>query len=172
MGGIRNIGDSQFSFNGCQYIMLDTCSVIEITNNNQEALNFIGETQKNNIALCYSIKTVEEINIIVQSKEIPKDKRLANLYLKNYINKSYNSADRIMNIINKIPNMYDQAIGSIDYNILNQAEVSGREFNLRWGDAVIYSLAKANDIDAIWTYDSDYKDASKNIVIFKGNKKK
>ncbi|XZH19979.1 type II toxin-antitoxin system VapC family toxin [Clostridium perfringens] len=171
-GNIININEPQINFENCKFVMLDTCSIIQLALDNEESVNFATEAAENNVTLCYSLKTLEELQILSESQNIPKDKRQANLNMNFFINKSQEQAERILNKIHKLPNMYNEPIGTLNYEVYSKARENQKEFNLRWGDAVIYTMAKNSDIDGIMTFDGDFRNVRNNITIFKGNKKK
>lgn len=169
MSKLININSPKIEFGNCQYIMIDTCTAKNIMNGQEEALKFAKATADNNIVLCYSIKTIEELNIINQRINIPPNKRQAMPNMGYYLTQGFIQTEQILNKLNKLPNMLPEAIGVINNEITKKATENGKEYKLRWGDSIIYTLAVENDIDGIWTYDGDYKSVSNNITIFKGN---
>lgn len=168
---IVNIHVPQIDFKNCKSIMLDTCSVIQLAADNQASLFFAQKAAESQITLCYSLKTLEELHILSESQNIPKEKWKARNNMGFLINKSQEQVDRIMNKIHKIPNMFNEPIGTFDYEVYKEARENEREFKLRWGDAVIYTMAKKNEIDGIMTFDGDYSTVARDLTIFKGNKK-
>lgn len=159
-----DFNNPQNKLNNCDIIALDTCSMINLASGDQRALNFARFTLNNNITLCYTIKSVEELQIIKEAHEIPKDKRQASLNMSNYIQNSYTEANNIITTINSLPNMYDEPIGEMNFDVIKQAKINAIAYNLRWGDAIIYTLIKQNEINHIWTFDKDWSNISDNDI--------
>lgn len=147
--------------------MLDTCVMINLASKDSAALEFVRYTLQNNIMLCYSSKSIEEIYIRSQSKNIPKDKRQAIPKIDIYINDSFNDADSIINAVNILPNMFKEPIGVVSPDNIKNIRNNSIQHTLGWGDATIYTLAKENEINHIWTVDRDWsrvKDSDMTII--------
>lgn len=155
-----DFNNPQNNLEKCEIIMLDTCTMINLASGQKDALEFVKFTLNNEIMLCYSSKSVEELNIMKQSKIFPRDKREANKEMDKFLEQSFLEKDGIINTLNTLGNMYPHPIGSTDGNILNEAELNSTKHKLRWGDAMIYTMAKQNDINCIWTYDQDWKNVN------------
>lgn len=151
----------------CEIIMLDTCTLINLATGDKSTLDFAKFTLNNDIMLCYSSKTEEELQIIQESKYIPKNKRVANLNMNNYLQESYNSTDSILNVVHALPNMFPNSIEFSGEGLNKISRENALAHNLRWGDAVIYTIAKNNDIKYIWSHDKDWtsvKDDEMTII--------
>lgn len=162
-----DFNNPQNKLNNCDFIALDTCSILNLVSGDQQALNFARFTLNNDITLCYTIKSVEELHIIKEAQNIPKNKRMALPNMGNYLQQSYAEANTILATINSLPNMYDEPIGNINAEVLRQAEINAITHKLRWGDAIIYTLVKQNNIGHIWTFDKDWSnviDSSMSIL--------
>lgn len=157
-----DFNNPQNKLNNCDIIVLDTCSMINLVAGYQDALNFAKFTLDNNIMLCYTIKSVEELHIMKESRIVPNDKQVASPNIGTYIRQSNFQANKILETINLLPNMYGDPIGNIDSKVLGQAELNANTNKLRWGDAVIYTLAKQNNFNYIWTYDKDWSNVIDN----------
>lgn len=166
-----NSDTKQIDFLNCQNLLLDTCSAIKLSQGDELTVKFLTETLKNNIGIGYSIKTLEEITIYSESQNIPYDKRQANKFIGNYINKSEEQADRIINKINKFPNVFKEPVGVLDNEIIKKAKQNKNSYKLKWGDAVIYTIAEDLKFDGIITHDSDFSRVNSNMRIFKLNNK-
>nr|WP_243894468.1 type II toxin-antitoxin system VapC family toxin [Clostridium perfringens] len=151
--------------------MLDTCTVIQLANENKDLLQFVKNAALNQVDFCYSVKTVEELNILSESQNFPPDKRQANANRGFFINSSQQQANRILNKINKIPNMCKEPIGEINSDMIPKIQENALKYKLRWGDAVILTIAKENNINGIVTFDGDYNHVAEDLTIFKGNNK-
>lgn len=171
MGEIIRIDNYASNFENINSIMLDTCAVIQITNKNPDAIKFLDKTNMNDVAIVQSIKTAEELMISSQNRNIPKEKRQANQHMGFFIKSSVTECERYINAIKEIPNFMG-TVGEINQDIYNKALENTVSYNLRWGDAVIYTIAKEKGIDAILTFDGDFSRVSNEITIFKGIKKK
>ncbi len=166
-----NINSPQIDFSQHKYIMLDTCTIMELFKENNDIVDFVKRAGTEQVVFCYSIKSMEELHIMVEKQNIPDNKRQAENNMMFHIKKSQEQVKRIIDKINKIPNMYTEPIGNMDYNLYLKAKETEKEYKLRWGDAVICTIAKENNINSIVTFDKDFKCASNDLVIFKGNKR-
>lgn len=140
----------------CEIIVLDTCSMINLASGFQNAIDFANFTLNNDIMLCYTVKSVEELHIMKEGRIIPKDKRIASLNMRTYIAQSDFQVSQILNTINLLDNMYGEPIGHIDSETWKQTRINADTHKLRWGDAMIYTIAKQNNLNHIWTYDQDW----------------
>ncbi|MGL5354875.1 MAG: hypothetical protein ACRDA5_16405 [Clostridium sp.] len=157
----------QNTLDKCETIMMDTCTVMKLASGDNDTVNFANFALNNDIMLCYSTKTIEELQIIQENIEFPKDKRTANLKLNWHLNRSYIKSDRIIKTVNSLPNMYEEPIEYDGNNFTNMAKDAALKHNLRWADSVIYTIAKSNEINFIWTHDSDWvnvKDADMTVI--------
>lgn len=157
----------QNKLNDCDIIMLDTCVMINLASKDNAALEFARYTLQNNIMLCYSSKSIEEIYIRSQSRNIPRNKRQAIPKIDMYINNSFNDANSIINAVNILPNMFKEPIGVVSPDNIKKIKNNSIQHTLGWGDATIYTLAKENDIKYIWTVDRDWsrlKDSDMTII--------
>lgn len=145
------------SLNSCDIVMLDTCVMFNLASSNRDAnvTNFAKFALNNDIMFCYSYKSVEEINIKSQYTTIPRNKRTALPQIGKYVADSFNKSEAILNVVNTLPNVYNEPVGSVDADILEKIRNNSLKHNLRWGDAAIYTIAKENGINYIWTMDSD-----------------
>lgn len=140
----------------CEIIMLDTCTIINLAAGDTNTLDFAKFTLNNDIILCYSSKTEEELQIIQESKIIPRNKKVANLNMNNYLKNSYNSTDSILNTVHSLPNMFPNSIEFSGEGLNKISRENALIHNLKWGDAVIYTIAKNNGIKCIWSHDKDW----------------
>lgn len=140
----------------CELILMDTCSIIKLVSGEQNAVDFAKFALNNDIMLCYSVKSLEELNIISQSKNFPKGVKKININNEVAINQSLVDADNAISILTKLPNVYPEPIGMIDSKAIEEIKNNSIKHKLRWGDATIYTQAKQNEIKYIWTYDQDW----------------
>jgi hypothetical protein len=141
----------------CDFIILDTCSIFHLAANQADAIKFAKFTLTNDIMLCYTIKSVEELNIVKESQCIPQDKRIASPNMPQYLQNSQQQVNAMLNTLHQLPNIYPEPIGEINSTTITDAQENALKHTLRWGDAMIYTLAKQNDCSYIWTYDRDWK---------------
>ncbi|NOW85903.1 putative nucleic acid-binding protein [Clostridium beijerinckii] len=157
-----DFNNPQNNLNNCDIIVLDTCSLINLASGDQDALNFAQFTLDNNITLCYTVKSVEELQINKEAQTIPKNKQVALPNMTSYLQQSYLKADAILTTVNSLPNMYDEPIGNINNGVLQQAKINAINNKLRWGDAIIYTLTKQSNFNYIWTFDKDWSNVVDN----------
>lgn len=138
-------------------IMIDTCTAIKIASADVNSIDFVKFTLNNDIALCYSTKTIEEIHIISESNTFPKRKKdYTKEQLPMLIQNSSNKAKAIIDTINLLPNMYPEAIEYAGKNFIKDITDNSVKHNLRIPDSAIYTIAKSNGINYIWSHDKDW----------------
>lgn len=138
-------------------IMIDTCTAIKIASADESSINFVQFALNNDIALCYSTKTIEEIHIISESNTFPKKKKdYTKEQLPMLIQNSTDKANSIINTINLLPNMYPEAIEYSGSDFIKDIKENSIKHNLRIPDSAIYTIAKSNGINCVWSHDSDW----------------
>lgn len=166
-----DFNNPQNKLGDCDIILLDTCTMLNLASRKPDALKFAEFALNNDIMFCYTSKSIEELHIMKQAKIIPKDKREAAPNMKDFLIRSYNISNNIINTMNTLPNMYPNPIGSIDTDIMDDIQTNSKKHNLRWPDATIFTLAKKNDINYIWTYDRDWVNVCDNKMTILTNKR-
>ena len=153
-----------------EFILIDTSVLLELVGYDEQTLrteevkDFFTRLAYNNNIITTSVKTWEELNIIL-GRKLPKDKR--NLFNNsNGFTNLYQKVEIVKETFNALPNVYSEPIGVIDNEIINKAQENAVKYKLKWGDSTIVSIAEREDVEHIWSLDCDYANVNNGMNIY------
>lgn len=174
MQNVFSIGNKNTCPPSGEIILADTSVLLELTGydnktvRTKEVHDFFVRLAYNNNIITTSVKTWEELNIILGSK-LPKDKsKLVNN--TNAFTDINQKVELIRGTFNALPNVYSEPIGIIDNNIIKMAQENAVKYNLKWGDSIIVSIAEHEKVSHLWSLDSDYAKVNNGISIYLDSK--
>ena len=152
-----------------EFILADTNIILDLVGKNRppwrviQVQNFFKELAKNDNLLLTTVKTWEELAIIIQSENLPKTKKeLRNNY--NTFNIANDQLEQIKTLFNSLPNVYDEPIGAINNDILPKIQANCLKHKLKWPDSTIYTIGIENSISNFWSSDGDWTTVQNNNI--------
>lgn len=169
---IQNMLDKSSLPKPGEIIVLDTSVVLGFTKQSREYSNdfnlcstFIQNTLANNNIVGITAKTFEELHLIAEARNFPKDKRdIVNI--NSNITQSHQLAQHIYLTLKKLNNFYPDFIGGqMPYGeLISQSIQNRRTHSMRLADSQIYTQAVYDGAFTICTLDKDWQTIKDNNV--------
>jgi predicted nucleic acid-binding protein len=156
--------DAKYLPESGEIMIADTSFVIELWGRSErpklkkECQNFIDDMAAKGIYFATTIKTHEELRINTTYSILGgSKKRKAKLKSGQCTMESVvNTTNQIEDSLKGVSNYYPEIVGNINSELLEDVDNYMKDYNIEFGDAVIYAICRNEGVENIITLDKDY----------------